>query len=266
MPFPSVPRVQYETNPLENVICQLRFPPILAIDKETPAAFQERIRKDFPVLREKPKPDLSRSIPGLPAEIAQLVAVEGPFRLGNVVYDFGTRDDLWTVSLARDFVALTARYYETWEDFRDHMERPLKALLEVYEPAFFTRVGLRYKDVICRSRLGLSDVFWSALLKPHIAGELASDDVALSVEQTMSQATIRLEEYGGRVRIRHGLAKETQTDETCYVIDSDFFTDASTEVDDARTILDYFNRQAGRLFQWCITPALHNAMGPRKLT
>jgi len=32
MPFPEVKRVIYEHNPLDKVICQLRFPPILRIE------------------------------------------------------------------------------------------------------------------------------------------------------------------------------------------------------------------------------------------
>ena len=53
MPFPNVPRVTYRNNPLVQVICQLRFPPILKIDAEVPADFQESIRKDFPKFSER---------------------------------------------------------------------------------------------------------------------------------------------------------------------------------------------------------------------
>ncbi len=53
MPFPEVQRVIYRKNPLEQVICQFRFPAILRIDTETPADFQERIRNDFPQFAEQ---------------------------------------------------------------------------------------------------------------------------------------------------------------------------------------------------------------------
>ena len=52
MPFPDVERVIYNENPLDRVICQLRFAPILKIDTEIPAEFQERIRIDYPNLSE----------------------------------------------------------------------------------------------------------------------------------------------------------------------------------------------------------------------
>lgn len=53
MPFPNSPRVIYRKNPLEQVICQIRFPSILRIDTEIPAAFQELVRSQFPLFEER---------------------------------------------------------------------------------------------------------------------------------------------------------------------------------------------------------------------
>jgi hypothetical protein len=36
MPFPAAERVTFQKNPLNEVICQLRFPPILKIDHHEP--------------------------------------------------------------------------------------------------------------------------------------------------------------------------------------------------------------------------------------
>lgn len=61
MPFPPTPRVRYELNPIQEVICQLRYPPILRIGAEAPAAFQEVIRKDYP-LYSSVRPELLRGV------------------------------------------------------------------------------------------------------------------------------------------------------------------------------------------------------------
>ena len=70
MPFPEAKRIIYRKNPLDQVICQLRFPPILKIDAEVPAKFQDRIRGDFPNLSDSL--EIKVEVPhGVKAEIPQ---------------------------------------------------------------------------------------------------------------------------------------------------------------------------------------------------
>src|SRR5262249_12393586 len=137
MSFPYSPRFVYQKNPLEEVICQVRFPTILKIASEPPAAFQDRIRVAYPLFQERH----SVEIAGMPPGIAQLITKELPFHGGQVACDFTSADQLWTVTLNRDFLALTCRRYERWEEFKAHLEGPLSALTELYSPAFFTRIG-----------------------------------------------------------------------------------------------------------------------------
>jgi uncharacterized protein (TIGR04255 family) len=261
MAFPESQRVIYEVNPLEEVICQLRFPPILRIDSETPAAFQERVRKSYPLLREKK----GLAALGIPPEIAKIIPSELPFRAGNGAYEFVSEDEANTLSLIRDFLAFSIRKYERWEKFRQDLELPFRTLMDEYAPVFFSRTGLRYRNVIRRSALNMEGTDWSALLRPHVSGELASPDMARSIDEAASQVVIRLDDELGRVRLQHGLAESTETGEICYVIDSDFFTEQKTEITDAFRILDAFNRQAAKLFRWCITDILHEAMRPEPI-
>lgn len=257
MPFPESQRVVYEKNPLDEVICQLRFPTILKIDSQEPAAFQEAIRKEYPVFEEPQALSVERGAQPIPPEVLRAMGLNA-----RPVYKFKSADDRWAVALARDFVALTDGDYETWEAFKEHLEAPLSALQAQYQPAFFTRIGLRYRDVIKRSALGLGDVPWGQLLAPHIAGELGSLSEK-EVEATTRQVEIHLDT--GRVRTVHGLAKDEETSEFVYVIDADFFTEGRTEAKDVQATLKFFNRHAGRLFRWCIGDRLHAAMCPRPL-
>src|SRR5438132_1497631 len=144
MPFPDSPRVIYAKNPLIEVVCQLRFPSILRIDSELPAAFQEKIRGAYPIFRENQITDLKID---LPPEIVQLSggAIPASWRTGKVSYDFISADEQWKVGLTREFIALTTAKYERWEDFKAHLEAPLQAFIELYSPAFFSRIGLRYR-------------------------------------------------------------------------------------------------------------------------
>jgi uncharacterized protein (TIGR04255 family) len=262
MAFPDAPRVLYELNPLDEVVCQLRFPPILRIETEVPSAFQERIRASFPYYESKPTLKLP---PGLPAELAASLARELPIAKGQATHEFTSADRYWTLSLTREFIALTCRRYERWERFRDRLRSPLEALIELYEPPFYTRIGLRYRDVIRRSELGLGDTSWGNLLQPWIAGALGSPDVAGSVGHAIGEFLIRLSAPQSFARANHGLVLHPDTGETCYLIDADFFDDQQTEISNAISKLDYFNRQAGLFFRWCIQDRLHEAMRPNLL-
>jgi uncharacterized protein (TIGR04255 family) len=266
MPFPPSERVIYKKNPLNEVVCQLRFPPILRIDSDSPSQFQERIRKEYPLLKERAGK--------LPQEILQQLPpaiVNSALGSGGRIYDFISEDENWVVSLARDFLALTAKNYERWEYFRDHLQSCLIAFEDEYSPAFFSRVGLRYQNVIRRSKLGLENNQWANLLESHIVGILASPEheITESVDEIFSQVVLKLKETPGQVRMQYGLVQVQDEingeTETCFLIDNDFFTSERTETSDALDILSTYSRKNGKLFRWCITEQLHSIMGPQKI-
>ena len=173
----------------------------------------------------------------------------------------------WKVSLTSQFVAVTTTKYTKWEDFKDHLRFVVDGLLAVYAPNFFSRIGLRYRDLIRRSVLDLVGTNWSKLLKPHVVGELAFDGAEDSAETVAKELLLRLDgpPDPAKVRLFHGLARYMNEPENCYLIDADFFTESKTEsknVRDAEPTLDHFNKEAGRLFRWCISDDLHTAMAP----
>ena len=97
--FSNEERMIYAKRQLVEVICQLRFPEILSIDASEPAAFQDRIRREYPQYEKK--------IEQLPPQM-----VNGkPVPQGTVNnYQFISEDGQWKVSLTKSFVALsTAR-------------------------------------------------------------------------------------------------------------------------------------------------------------
>ena len=268
MPFPDSPRVVYGKNPLHQVICQLRFPPILRIDSEIPAEYQEKIRQEYPIFQQQPlQPE------GLPPEeILRTIPPgikEALFHSSKTAYDFISEDELWTVRLTRDFLALTCRRYERWEQFQQHLTLPLETLLETYKPSFFSRIGLRYQNVIRPSMLGLEGTKWADLLSPYIACELASPEVATSIQEAGHTIVVKLTDDRGVVRIQHGIVppEDNGTGEAAYLIDNDFFVNQKigTEKENVWNILNQFKIRARRCFRWCITDRLHEAMEPRRI-
>jgi uncharacterized protein (TIGR04255 family) len=263
MPFPVAQRVHYRRNPLQQVICQLRFPAVLRIDAEVPAAFQERIRDSFPIYKAVRQPSIEI---GLPEPLSKILGEHLSALTVPVTHQFKSADDRWLLSLCNSFLALTDTKYTRWEEFREKLDLPLQSLESEYRPAFFDRLGLRYQNLIRRSDYGLENVSWSELLKPHISAELSSSDIASEIEQAARQVVIAVE--NGKVQVQHGLIAPRRNDglvEQCFGIDADFYRDQRTEVANGRAILDGFSRIAGWLFQWCITKRLHEAMEPEPI-
>jgi uncharacterized protein (TIGR04255 family) len=250
--------VLYSKNPLERVICQLRFPPILRVGTEAPSQFQDGVRDEYPVY------EVSDESVQLPRGAGQVLARVGfSLSTGNQVHRFKSADERQILALSQGFLALEVKDYKRWEDFEGRLRNAEQVLKDTYKPAFYTRVGLRYQNVIHRGTLGLADVEWRELLNPALLGELADKRFSSQVQGHRCQIEIKLTSMEGVVRIRHGLV--SVGNEQCYRIDADFFTQERRDTDGTLADLSAFNRLARYLFRWAITDTLHRAMGPEPL-
>ena len=258
MNLPGFERVIYKHNPLVEVVCQLRFPPILKISHQEPVEFQDTIRFKYPLF------ETTRA--QLPSEISQVVQQLGLPLQSDVAYNFKSEDQRWSLSLAKDFIALTTSSYERYEQFKQRLEEALGIFEDIYKPSFYTRIGLRYQDLIIRSKLGIEDKNWSDLIAKHIASELHETNFSSSIQTIVKSLVLRTEI--GQINLNHGLVnvKEAQgsNDEIAYLFDTDFYTEQKIEGNrDVWNVLNQFNQSAGRLFRWSITDTLHNAMQPQ---
>jgi uncharacterized protein (TIGR04255 family) len=266
MALPDSPRVIYHQNPLAEVIAQVRFPPILKIDTEPPAAFQEAIRKEYPEYADASPP--SPFPHNLPPQIMSLVKGFAPSRAGGIRHQFAAEDKKWQVVLTRESLELKTTTYRRWEEFRTKLATLMEVLEREYRPAAYTRVGLRYVDVIRRSILGLKDAPWSELLDPGVAGELGAPELG-DVDSASRQIHSRLDDDDDNsfITMKSGIAladpdKGNPEKERCFLIDCDFHTHKRVETKNVLATLDTFNRLSGRLFRWCVRPRLRDALGP----
>jgi uncharacterized protein (TIGR04255 family) len=258
MYFPESERVIYQRNPLIQVACQLRFPPILKIVHQEPVDFQDAIRVQYPFF-ENPR---NQYLP----ELSQMTQQLNLPYLGDLPYSFRSEDQRWQLFIAKDFILLTTSAYERYEQFCSRFKEAVEIFERIYRPSFYTRVGLQYQDLIVRSKLNLEDRKWSELITEHIAAELYDDRMANSVRSMVKNFVFDVEQ--GQVTFKHGLVevtdKESTQGEIAYLLDADFYADQKIEVsEDVWNLLSQFNQSARRLFRWSITDVLHNAMAPR---
>jgi uncharacterized protein (TIGR04255 family) len=260
--FPPSDREIYKINPLELVICQLRFPTILSISAGEPAAFQDLIREEYPIYkREDGESIVSKEMPKeLSILFSQLPFPKIP---EAIVYKFFTGDELKYLSLKSDFLAYTDKKYQNWDDFKTRIIEAKSHFENIYKPAFYSRVGLRYQDVLNKKLLGLEGESWDKLLNNSICGFLAENNIKDSIEELNNSTLFKVDEVkNGFVRINHGLA-QTDDGQQSYKIDADFFVSERRDKDEIAGILDAFHGMAGYFFRWATTQKLKAALNPQ---
>jgi len=261
MLFPETKRVVFQKNPLAEVICQLQFPSILQIASEDPVSFQNKIRAVYP-LYERESGGLPIMEP-LPKELSTIIR---EFQLmghkESPVHKFTTADSARFISLSPNFLAVTDRDYRRWEQFSTEVMSARAAFEEIYQPAFFTRVGLRYRDIIDKTKLGLNNEPWETLINGSLISLLGAMEIGKRVHQISTTALLKIDEVdGGFLSLRHGLVRRSD-DEAAYRIDADFYTEERRNGKDVPTTLNIFNQLAGNLFRWAATSRLQEALEP----
>ncbi|WP_349041461.1 TIGR04255 family protein [Agrobacterium sp. SORGH_AS 787] len=242
-------RVIYKKNPLVEVVAQLKFPTYLLIASNAPSAFQEELVELYPVL--EPQGALHFDLDG-----------SSPNAVMSNQYLFKSADDRWSVTLGPDSVALSTFDYIRWEEFSERWRPILAALLKCYKISNFSRIGLRYRDIIDPQEINLGEFAWGELIKPVLLG--IYDDPALSdtvVDHTASAATFAVDDF--RINLQTSFLVN-QNKQKAFLIDSDFYQTVSSPagVDNALGVLSRLHQYSGPVFRFCITEKLHHALGP----
>lgn len=260
--FSSESRCIYRENQLGEVICQLRFPEILTISTTLPDKFQEAIRSEFPQFtrrQEAPAPKLT----GTPGNLSL------QNQPATINYQFSSPDGVWRVNLTSKFISLSCSKYTCWEDFAKKLDKPLAAFIQIYKPAYFERVGLRYLNFISRSALGLEGVPFSELIAPCYLGPMAEDDVN---EPACSRCSVDAEmaiRGGCRVKLHAGpgMVKKNglQDKEVKFIFDQDLFMPGQVPINLSAGALQTLHSQAFSIFRGAITEKLHDALDPESI-
>ena len=259
MPFPITPREVYRDNPLDEVVCQFDFPPILEITSGSPVSFQNAIRDEYPWY------DLqSLGLPDPPTDIRDVIGSLSGFPFAEaIVHQFSTEDRSKSIMLRQSSVSVIDRTYRDWTTFKPSVERCESVLRECYTPSFYTRVGLRYRDVIDKTKYGMENTPWSDLLNPSFLGVLGDPDLAGDTLQAQARVILKIPDVeGGVVVIQHGLPNPGEEGLNIYLLDADFYTERRCNTDDAFITADKFNQWGGRLFRWAASKNLRDLLGP----
>ncbi len=244
--------VQLSQAPLDRVVFQVRFPPIMAISQpEFIASFQESIRERYPILRR----DITL---GINVDVGE--GLQNQALPQQVAWRFSDETGDWRVTLAPDFVALETTKYGTRADFLHRMELILQSLVHHVKPAHCSRIGLRYIDRVFFA----SVAELKGLINPQVFGLLGTP-MGTAAVQSVSQSLFSLGEGQHLVARTALLAPDMTVDpmtilpspSPSWVLDLDMFTDVQSRFSTSG-ILDQGDKFARRIytfFRWAITDA-----------
>jgi len=238
--FPQQPEVRLKKSPLREVLCQVRFPPILRIGKEAPVDFQETIRNRYPGFEVEQ---------GVLLQFGMSPAVENPtMETASKIYRFKSLDSKSSVALTTDFFALSTTDYTHWHDFVHDFAFIEKAVQDIFAPPITSRIGLRFINQFTRKNTGCTS--YKELLG------LFRDDLTCFIRsaawsepaETISQFVIP--DGKAKLTIRFGYGKEQK--EPFFVLDYDYFEDGQIEFKNLSNRLNHYHNQIYQAFRWCV--------------
>ncbi len=230
---------QYHHSPFLTVACRLQFPPILTISHELPAAFQEKLRKTFPLFR--PTQD----------------------RRG---YRFGTQDGTQEIVLTPESLVASTTRFAGWREFQETLTSAIEALRTCYEPVFCTRASLRFQGLLRPTRYGVTKIQWASLINAKILGPFSLPGQDGPLQGSRHEVVVTLSPSQNRFRLVHGFVeardpgRANQPGEPAYLLDQDYFTTQRVEWSALMATVEQFEQEAGRFFRLCVTDRLHQAM------
>jgi uncharacterized protein (TIGR04255 family) len=131
-----LPLLRLSLSPLLLVLAQVRFSPILQMDRFIPS-IQERFRNEgFPKFQAMQSTTIQ--IPGIPA------VSQNP----TVYWEFMDREDKKSIVIGTESIAFSVSDYSTFEDFRVGLQIALLTVQETVKLELRTRLGLRYVNLI----------------------------------------------------------------------------------------------------------------------
>ncbi|MBB6582769.1 TIGR04255 family protein [Ralstonia solanacearum] len=261
-------RVQYENNPLAEVICQIRFHRLTELDSTEQASFSAALGEHGYLLSGK------EQINEITLEIGASVQQFGAGKSPRSIFHYTSGDANWRLSVCSEFMALSCSRYTNWSDFLSRMTAAAGAFAACFPEAIPTRIGLRYKDVIEREALDLNGARWDELVSPFLLGPLmpgalADGEVPLDgdVANMLSQTLLQLDDC--RLLLQSAILLAIDGNKRAFLIDADFFEEGDLppahlhEECALSRCLEKLHNNAGSLFRRCITEKLHAALRPR---
>lgn len=251
-------RIKYSKSPLVEVVFQLRFPTILSINSTQPFFFQDKIRDRYPFFEDQLEEYGDVVLDTQLKKAAMRKMGE------NKNYSFISTDHMKKINLTPSFISFSSMAYEQWEIFREDIEGIIPIFEEIYRPIFYTRIGLRYIDVITRSKLDLINVKWTELIKSHVLG-MITEEHEDGVNNYISETEYKTKVNDVLSKTHFELVQMNDQSEISFLIDCDYYILKTIKIEQVKEKSEALHDASSHFIQSAITNRLHNAMGPTEI-
>jgi uncharacterized protein (TIGR04255 family) len=254
--IPPAPPFRLDNHQLVQVLCQVRFSPVLRIQQDDAViAFQEAIRGNYPRYAKQQALNVVITPNGVQQQQAP-----------TALHRFDDSDGVFKVSLTPEFIALEASRYAEFDDFVGRAVWLTEAVQEHFAPAEIHRVGLRFINELRLTDPDARREMRQAITQP-LLGALGSDELGQVVAQAQQILELRGEEY--QMLVRHGFNPEGGTTvldpaappvprpehfSPFYLLDIDAYSERNMRysVEGIETTLREFNENVRSLFAWSV--------------
>lgn len=244
------PEVPLKNAPLVRAIAQVRFPPILSIEKqEFVGSFQEAIREKYPILEPVQTQNVIFNTDGI---------VVNPPTL-QTTWCFWNVDRTWRISLASSAVSIETTKYTSRSDFLARLKSLLVTLQDSFNLSQVDRLGLRYIDQVVGQNL--QDI--SLLIRPEMAGIICSD-LQEHIHQVLHESLFLLPSGESQIAARWGVMSAYSTfdpyaieaiPERSWILDLDISAVKTQEfsVESLMQQAHNFTERLYTFFRWVVT-------------
>lgn len=239
--FEPKPEIKLDKAPLDEVICQVKFSPILSISKNIPSEFQEIVRARFP--NYEAVQNFVFQVPGVGS--TEGVSVEAPPKSHNFI----TKDGKSKVTITSDYFAFSTKNYTHWAAFLENLKIIEKGVAKVYQISTASRVGLRFINRFTPKNSGF-----------HSTNELLGlfrDELTCIIKadpwKEPNESLVQLVAPDGKAKlaIRIGFGKQNR--EPFFVLDFDYFEDGKViSLNKFADKISYYHSRIYDAFRWCI--------------
>jgi uncharacterized protein (TIGR04255 family) len=170
-------------------------------------------------------------------------------------HTFKSKKGDWQVSASSLSIRLESLKYDNFEVFAQRLEQLIEWTATFRDSDFFTRVGLRYINLVPISEGSVQGWVNDALVAPLIAGRFGTPDRYIQEVGGFAAP--------GRYLFRHGLVPEgsgASKGAPIYLFDFDFYEE-TVEAERVVKLVQALHQQSFAFFMWAIGPKAVTAMG-----